>query len=130
MGVNLLKTILLVDNCKSERSELMKVLVGYGYAVCEAETLNQAVDKFKQEQPDLTIICLNPFGVGWEHISEGLPVARTIIEHDSSAKIIMTSYNGTHSNIIEAIQCGIKDLVVLPFYPQRLIEAVEKQVGS
>jgi len=126
----LLKTILLADNNESNRLKQMKVLTGYGYDVCEAETLSQAIDKFKEQQPDLVIICLNPIGAGWEHISEGLPVARTIIELDSNAIIIMTSYSGTHSNIIEAIQCGIKDFVALPLYPQRLIEAVEKQIGN
>jgi DNA-binding NtrC family response regulator len=130
LELDLLKTILLADNNKPDRLEQMKVLTGYGYSVCEAETLSQAVDKFKEQQPDLVIICLNPIDAGWEHISEGLPIAKTIIELDSNAIIIMTSYSGTHSNIAEAIQCGIKDLVALPLYPQRLIEAVAKQIGN
>ena len=129
-GLDLLKTILLADDNKSERSQQMKILVECGYDAFEAEDISQTMEKYKEVQPDLVIIILNPLGATWECVSKGLPIAKELIEYDNSALVIMTSSNGTHRNIIDAVQCGVKDLLTLPLYPNRLIEAVEKLIGK
>jgi len=43
-----------------------------------------------------------------------------------SAKIIICSALGQQQLIVEAIKAGVKDFIVKPFKPERIISAIEK----
>jgi two-component system chemotaxis response regulator CheY len=100
------------------------ILSQAGYEVVgEAETGVQAVEKFKQLNPDLVTMDIVMPDMG------GIDAVREIVKHDSSARILMCSAMGQQALVVEAIQAGAKDFVVKPFQPSRVLEAVQRVIG-
>jgi len=56
----------------------------------------------------------------------GLDAMHKIFEIDKGAKIIMCSALGQQQLIVEAIKSGVKDFIVKPFKPERMLSAIEK----
>ena len=59
----------------------------------------------------------------------GLDAAKEIIAKDSKAKVIMISALGEDEIMSKAIRLGVKDFIVKPFVPDRLISAIKKVAG-
>jgi len=118
------KTILLVDDAAFMRMMLKDILTKNGYSVAgEAENGVKAIEKYKELQPDLTILDITMPEM------DGIQAARGIKAADSNARIIMCSAMGQQAMVIEAIQAGAKDFIVKPFQPDRVLEAVKKAIG-
>jgi len=60
---------------------------------------------------------------------DGIQALKAIVASHPDAKIVMCSAMGQQAMVIESIQSGAKDFIVKPFQPQRVLEAVKKQVG-
>jgi two-component system chemotaxis response regulator CheY len=60
----------------------------------------------------------------------GLEAMRRIFDMDGEARIIICSAIGQQNLILEAINAGIKDFIVKPFNPQRLLSAIRKAVAE
>jgi two-component system chemotaxis response regulator CheY len=56
----------------------------------------------------------------------GLEAMKRIFASDPDAKIIICSAIGQQSLIVDAINSGIKDFIVKPFKPERLLSAINK----
>jgi two-component system chemotaxis response regulator CheY len=91
--------------------------------VGEAETGLQAIDKYKQLQPDLVTMDIVMPDMG------GIDAVREITKHDPNARILMCSAMGQQALVVEAIQAGARDFVVKPFQPSRVLEAVQRVLG-
>jgi len=55
---------------------------------------------------------------------------REIKKIDPEARIVMVTAMGQKNLVVEAIQAGAKDFIVKPFQPQRVVESVQKLLGS
>lgn len=114
-------TILIVDDAAFMRMMLKDILTKNGFNVVgEAENGAMAVEKFKEFQPNLTIMDITMPEM------DGLQAVKEIRKIDAKARIIMCSAMGQQSMVIEAIQSGAKDFVVKPFQAERVVEAVMK----
>jgi two-component system chemotaxis response regulator CheY len=91
--------------------------------VGEAESGNQAVQRYQQLKPDLVTMDIVMPDMG------GIEAVREIMKLDPSARILMCSAMGQQALVIEAIQAGAKDFVVKPFQPSRVLEAVQRVLG-
>jgi len=60
----------------------------------------------------------------------GLEAMRKIFEIESQAKIIICSAIGQQNLIVDAINAGIKDFVVKPFKPERLLSAIKNALAA
>lgn len=113
--------ILIVDDAAFMRMMLKDILTKNGFNVVgEAENGAMAVEKYKELQPNLTIMDITMPEM------DGLQAVKEIRKVDSAARIIMCSAMGQQSMVIEAIQSGAKDFVVKPFQAERVVEAVMK----
>lgn len=118
------KGILIVDDAAFMRMMIKDVLTKNGFQVIgEAENGAKAIEKYKELQPDLTIMDITMPEV------DGIQAVKEIKKIDPNAKIIMCSAMGQQSMVIEAIQAGAKDFIVKPFQADRVIEAVKKVIG-
>ncbi len=115
--------ILVVDDAAFMRMTVMTALKKGGYTdVLEAANGNEAVEKYKEEKPELVIMDITM------PEKDGLQALKEIREYDPSASVIMCSAMGQESMVIDAIKSGAKDFIVKPFKPDRILKTVSSIV--
>jgi len=112
------KTILIVDD-EPHIIELVKLyLIGENYAVAEAGTGTQALEKFAQVKPALILLDLMlPEIDGWE-------VCRRI-RRDSDVPIIMLTARTDDVDKIVGLELGADDYLCKPFNPRELVARIK-----
>jgi two-component system, chemotaxis family, chemotaxis protein CheY len=120
----MLRTVLICDDAVFMRTMLSDILTSAGFAVVgQAQTGKEAVDKFRELQPDLVTMDIVMPDMG------GIDAVKQIMADYPEAKILMCSAMGQQSLVVEAIQAGARDFVVKPFQPSRVLEAVQRVLG-
>lgn len=103
------KKILIVEDYEDTR-DFMKFLVeSYGYLVVEANDGIQAVDRVKQQHPDLILMDISL------PLVDGLTATRTIREFDFAAHIpiiAVTAFGKSYHK--KAIEAGCDDFIDKP----------------
>ena len=116
--------VLLADDLSFMRMVQKEILTDGGYSVVgEAEDGVRAVELFKKLRPDLTVLDITMPEMN------GLEATKKILAIDPSAVIIICSALGQQNLILESIRMGIKDFIVKPFKPERLLSAIRKALG-
>ena len=120
----MLRTVLICDDAVFMRTMLSDILSNAGFSVVgQAQTGAEAVEKYKELQPDLVTMDIVMPDMG------GIEAVRKIVAEYPDAKILMCSAMGQQSLVVEAIQAGARDFVVKPFQPSRVLEAVQRVLG-
>ena len=121
MGVR----VLIVDDAAFMRMMIKNILSKAGYDIVgEAENGVQAIAKYKDLTTDLVTMDITMPEM------DGITAVKEIMSINGAAKVIMCSAMGQQAMVIDAIQAGAKDFIVKPFQPNRVLEAVQKVVGS
>ncbi len=116
--------ILIVDDSLLLRNIIKNELSFQGHEiVAEAKNGEEAVEFFRKDKPDLITMDITMDGMN------GLEAAEVILKEDPQAKIIMVSALGEDELISKAVKMGVKDFIVKPFVPERLINAVKKALS-
>jgi two-component system chemotaxis response regulator CheY len=117
--------VLIVDDAIFMRNMLKDIFAGTTYEVVgEAGNGSEAVEKFKQLQPDLvTMDIVMPF-------KSGIEATREIIAMDAGAVVVMCSALGQEALVMEAIEAGAADFVVKPFKADDVQRVIEKVLGA
>lgn len=119
------KRILIVDDAAFMRMMLKDILSKNGYeVVAEANDGSQAIEKYKEHNPDLVTMDITMPEV------DGIAALKEIRSFDPNALVIMCSAMGQQSMVIDAIQAGAKDFIVKPFQADRVLEAVSKTLAG
>lgn len=120
-----MKRVLVVDDAAFMRMMIKDILSKNGYEVVgEASDGAQAVEKYKELQPDLVTLDITMPEM------DGIAALKQIRAIDPQAKVIMCSAMGQQAMVIEAIQAGARDFIVKPFQADRVLEAVRKTLGE
>ncbi|MDQ0161746.1 response regulator [Bacillus alveayuensis] len=115
------KKILVVDDAAFMRMMIKDILTKNGYeVVAEAQDGVQAIEKYKELQPDLVTMDITMPEM------DGITALKEIRKLNPNAKVIMCSAMGQQAMVIDAIQAGAKDFIVKPFQADRVIEAIKK----
>ncbi|OHD25936.1 MAG: two-component system response regulator [Spirochaetes bacterium RBG_16_67_19] len=118
------KRILIVDDATFIRMIVKSILVPRGFEIAgEAANGVEAVRKYFELKPDLVTMDITM------NEKDGLQAAREILAVDKNARIIMVTALGQERILIDSFKVGIKDFVVKPFKPERLLTAVEKALA-
>jgi two-component system chemotaxis response regulator CheY len=113
--------ILIADDLSFMRMIQKEILTERGYSVVgEASDGREAVEKYRSLRPDLVLLDITMPNMN------GLEAMRKIFAIDPKAKIIMCSALGQQNLILEAIKAGVKDFIVKPFKPERILSAIQK----
>lgn len=116
--------ILIVDDAAFMRMMIKDILSKNGFEVVgEAADGNQAVEKYKELNPDLVTMDITM------PEKDGIAALKEIKGIDGNAKIIMCSAMGQQAMVIDAIQAGAKDFIVKPFQADRVVEAIQKALS-
>ena len=116
-------SVLVVDDAQFMRLRVKNLLVSEGYDVIEAADGQEAIKTYNIHQPDVVLMDITM------PVMDGLEALKAIREQYPDAKVIMCSALGQESTVIQAIKSGAKDFIVKPFQPERVLEAIRKQVG-
>lgn len=117
--------ILVVDDAAFMRMMIKDILEKNGFEVVgEAENGAQAIEKYKELEPDLVTMDITMPEM------DGITALKEIRQMDSEAKVIMCSAMGQQAMVIDAIQAGAKDFIVKPFQADRVLEAIKKTLGE
>ncbi|MCM3160512.1 MULTISPECIES: response regulator [Bacillaceae] len=116
--------IMIVDDAAFMRMMIKDILTKNGYeVVAEAADGAQAVEKYKELQPDLVTMDITMPEM------DGIAALKEIKKLNSNAKVIMCSAMGQQAMVIDAIQAGAKDFIVKPFQADRVLEAIGKTLS-
>ena len=96
-----------------------------GYTdIYEAVDGADAVEKYFEINPDLVLMDITMPNM------DGLEALKAIRAKDGNANVVMCSAMGQEAMVMEAVQAGIKDFIVKPFKPDRLLKTVSSIVGN
>ncbi|MHB8631637.1 MAG: sigma-54-dependent transcriptional regulator [Candidatus Limnocylindria bacterium] len=114
------KTLLVADDDASIRSLLKQLLSDEGFAVIEASTGIEVVDKVKESSPDLVIMDVRmPELDGIEALS------RVKATNPKTAVLIMTAF-GSSNAAIRAMELGAFDYITKPFELDKISHSVKR----
>jgi len=114
------KKILVVDDASVVRLTLKHLFESYHYNVLEAETGEEAVEKYKSFKPDLVTMDITMPDM------DGITAVTEILKIDTKAKIVMCSAMGQGNKVKAAIAAGAKTFIVKPLHPERVLSVVKK----
>ena len=117
--------IMIVDDAAFMRTLLKNILFPKGYEIAgEAENGAVAIDKYKELKPDLVTMDIVMPNVN------GIEALKQIKEFDPGAKVIMCTAVGQENMVRAAIMSGAKGYIVKPFQAPKVLEEVQKVLGS
>ena len=119
------KKILIADDTNLMREMLKAALDPEKYQIVgEALTGEQAVEYYKEKQPDLLILDINMPKMN------GIDALTEVMKIDPKANVIMGSDQKYENMIVLALKKGAKDFVVKPFTSTDVVVAVRKVFGE
>ena len=116
------KTILVADDDASIRSLLKQLLADEGFAVHEASTGIEVVDKVKESSPDLVIM-----DVRMPELDGIEALARLKSTNPKTAVLIMTAF-GSSNAAIRAMELGAFDYITKPFELDKISHTVKRVI--
>ena len=117
--------IMIVDDAAFMRTLLKNILFPKGYEIAgEADNGAAAVEKYKELKPDLVTMDIVMPNVN------GIEALKKIREMDPNARVIMCTAVGQENMVRAAILSGAKGYIVKPFQAPKVLEEVQKVLGS
>jgi DNA-binding NtrC family response regulator len=101
-------TLLIVDDEAGVR-ESLRLVFGRDFRVCEAKTSEEAIQKVKEEKPDVVLLDIVMPG------ADGLKVLKQIKEIHTDSQVIMLTAVNTARTAFLAKEAGAFDYVTKPF---------------
>jgi len=112
--------VLVAEDDEVNRELIKDILTSYDYRVIEAVTGKDAVEKARQEVPDLILMDIEM------PVMNGLEAIRLIMDRPETNRvpiIVLTGLNETEDRI-KAFDCGAMDFVAKPFNAHELVSHV------
>src|SRR5206468_10137547 len=110
--------LLLVDR-NADLLGLMTYALGReGYRVVTAADGEQALARWRVEQPDLVVLDVSLPGV------DGFEVCRRI-RHEADTLVILLTARDEEADVVRGLQLGADDYIVKPFSPKQLAMRVQ-----
>ena len=112
--------ILVVDDAAFMRMRCSKLLTEVGYEVIEASNGVEAVEKYKEVNPDGVLLDITMPKM------DGIVTLQEIKKLDPNAQVAMVTAMGQRAMVMSALKAGAIDFVVKPFDGPRVLSTVEK----
>jgi two-component system chemotaxis response regulator CheY len=110
--------LLVVDDAPYVLKALRDTLGAHGYEVYEAVNGEEALDKYKEVNPDVVLMdILMPK-------MDGVSATRSIIEYDPDARIIVITAVGKRGLEKDCIEAGAKGFIMKPFKTKDLLDII------
>jgi two-component system KDP operon response regulator KdpE len=110
-------TVLVVDDEPQIRRVMRTTLSSHGYAITEARSGDEALNKLREEHVDLVLLDINMPGLS------GPDTCREV-RRTSEVPIIMLTVRGSERDKVNALDAGADDYVVKPFGMEELLARI------
>ncbi len=114
------KSILVVDDEKSQREILEMILSGEGYDVTTASSGEAAMKFVADRHFDLVLTDLKMTGMS------GLDLLKELTDFDKSIIVILLTAHGTVDSAVDALRLGAFDYLQKPYDREKLLETISK----
>jgi DNA-binding response OmpR family regulator len=104
---------LAVEDDERIRSAVKLALEDEGWTVDEAESGEEAIDKFNRCKPDVVLIDIMLPGI------DGFELCRTLRRTSDVPVVMVTARNDTH-DVVAGLEAGADDYLTKPFAPKEL----------
>ena len=118
------KSILVVDDEKSQREILEMILSREGYDVTTAASGEAAIKFGKERRFDLVLTDLKMTGM------DGIALLEHLVALDSSTIVILLTAHGTIESAKEALRRGAYDYLQKPYDKQALLETINRALDK
>src|SRR5213082_15904 len=118
------KSILVVDDEKSQREILEMILSGEGYDVTTAASGEAALRIARERRFDLALTDLKMTGM------DGIELLQKLLAHDSSIIVILLTAHGTIDSAKDALRRGAFDYLQKPFDREKLLQTIKRALGT
>jgi two-component system KDP operon response regulator KdpE len=109
--------ILVVDDEPQIRRVMRTLLTSHGYIVTDARSGDEALERLRDDKPDLILLDMNMPGMS------GLEACRAI-RSGSDAAIIMLTVRNTEQDKVDALDAGADDYITKPFHTRELLARI------
>ena len=117
--------VLIVDDEVFFRKVLRDIIGKIGFTiVAEAANGNEAVEMFRTQRPHVTIMDI------YMPEKNGIEATRDMIALDKNAKVLICSASDFDSDTQAALDVGAKAILMKPFVPKEIYEAVKTVLGG
>jgi DNA-binding NtrC family response regulator len=118
------KSILVVDDEKSQREILEMILSGEGYDVTTASSGEAALKFAKERRFDLALTDLKMTGM------DGIELLQHLLAQDSSIIVILLTAHGSIDSAKEALRRGAFDYLQKPYDRDTLLETIRRALAK
>lgn len=116
--------ILIVDDSVLVRMKCRKVLENNGYNVIEAENGVEAIEKYKEYNPDAVLMdVVMP-------LMHGISALHEIKKVDPVARVAMFTVMEQKAIITSALKEGAKGFILKPFRECSVVDAIQRLLGN
>ena len=115
-------SILVVDDDQDLAEMLGIVLNGAGIAVDLVSRGDEAVEVFRNSQPDLVLLDIMLPGL------DGIEVCREIRKQSTRVPIVMLTAKSDTHDIVKGLEAGADDYMVKPFKPSELVARIRTRL--
>ena len=119
------KKILISDDSILARKQLKDIIcsIGEGAEFIDAANGQEAIDKYKENTPDITFLdIVMP-------VKDGIEAVKGIMEINKDAQIIIVSSVGTQSQLKAALEAGAKDFIQKPIEASHVETLLQTHLG-
>jgi DNA-binding NtrC family response regulator len=114
------KSILVVDDEKSQREILEMILSGEGYDVTTASSGEAAMKFVADRHFDLVLTDLKMTGMS------GLDLLKELTDFDKSIIVLLLTAHGTVDSAVDALRLGAFDYLQKPYDREKLLETISR----
>jgi DNA-binding NtrC family response regulator len=114
------KTILVVDDEKSQREILEMILTAEGYDVTTASSGEAALKIAHEHRFDLVLTDLKMTGI------DGIELLQKLLAYDSSIIVILLTAHGSIDSAKDALRRGAFDYLEKPYDREKLLETINR----
>lgn len=118
------KSILVVDDEKSQREILEMILSGEGYDVTTASSGEAAMKFVADRHFDLVLTDLKMTGMS------GLDLLKQLTDFDKSIIVLLLTAHGTVDSAVDALRLGAFDFLQKPYDRDKLLETISRALNK
>ena len=118
------KSILVVDDEKSQREILEMILSGEGYDVTTASSGEAALKFVADRRFDLVLTDLKMTGMS------GLELLKELTDFDKSIIVLLLTAHGTVDSAVDALRLGAFDYLQKPYDREKLLDTISRALNK
>ena len=115
-------SVLVVDDDQDLAEMLGIVLNGVGMEVDLVSRGDEAIEVFRNSQPDLVLLDIMLPG------ADGIEVCKAIRKHSTRVPIVMLTAKSDTNDIVKGLEAGADDYMVKPFKPSELVARIRTRL--